>query len=312
MLGGFAGGLLSAFLVLALMPLFEAFGFVTDYRLMELASLNHPLLRQLMLRAPGSYHHSVVVGSLAEAACEAIGANALLARVASYFHDIGKSLQPQFFVENQGSGGNRHDRLDPYTSAEVIVAHVVEGGRLAREHGLPKPIVDNIYMHHGTGLLPYFYRKAVDEAGDAAKVDTARFRYPGPMPSTREAGVIMLADKVEAATRTIRQPTEEAFRAMIGRIVDSVMADGQFEACPLTFAEIRQVTDSFVKTLMGIYHHRIEYPDTASISQQGASLPAVIPLDRARRAVAAAADEDETDPNTDYESVEHLPRSPNR
>jgi len=265
-----------------------------------------------------------VVGSLAEAGCEAVGANALLARVASYFHDIGKSLNPQYFVENQGSGGNRHDRLDPYTSADVIIAHVVEGARLADEHNLPQPIRDNIRMHHGTGLLPYFFRRACDDAEDGAVVDEKRFRYPGPKPNTREAGIIMLADKIEAATRTIRQPNESNIRAMIRKIVDSVMADGQFEECPLTFAEIHVITDSFVKTLLGIYHHRIEYPETAAISQstdQGVgatpAVPAVagvIPIRPVGRRVAtrgagAGEGSQAQTGSADYESVEHLPGS---
>jgi putative nucleotidyltransferase with HDIG domain len=272
MLFALAGGILSAFMVLGLTPLFESLGFVTDYRLMELANLNHPLMRQLMLRAPGSYHHSVMVGSLSEAAAEAIGANALQAKVAAYFHDIGKALKPQYFVENQGKGGNRHEGLDPLTSAQIIISHVTEGGRMGAEHNLPKPILDNIWMHHGSGILQYFYAKARDLADidgrDPDDVTEAPFRYPGPKPSTREAGIIMLADKVEAATRTIKSPTEDNVRAMISRIVSSVMADGQFSECPLTFQEIHTIADTFVTVLLGIYHQRIEYPQTAEISGQ--------------------------------------------
>ncbi len=263
------GGVLSSFVVLGLMPVFEVMGFVTDYRLMELANLNHPLLRQLMIRAPGTYHHSIVVGSLAEAGCEAIGANALQARVAAYFHDIGKGMRPQFFVENQREGVNRHDQLDPQTSASIIISHVVDGGRLAREHKLPKPIIDNIHMHHGTGILQYFYMKARELADDSSSVSESEFRYPGPKPDTREAGVIMLADKVEAATRTIRSPNEANIRAMIGQIISSVIADGQFEHCPLTLQEIHTVSNTFVRVLVGIYHHRIEYPTTRGISLAG-------------------------------------------
>lgn len=263
----FLGGLLSSFLVLGLMPAFERAGFVTDYRLMELANLNHPLMRQLMLRAPGSYHHSVVVGSLSEAACEAIGANALQTRVAAYFHDIGKSLKPQYFVENQGSGGNKHNGLDPYTSAAIIISHVTDGVALAHKHRLPKPCVDNILMHHGTGLLQYFYAKAVSEAGgDASQVDESAFRYPGPRPDSKESGILMLADKVEAATRTIKEPTEEKFRSMVHNILNSIMADNQFEDCPLTFQELYAITDAMVGVLVGIHHQRIEYPQTAHLS----------------------------------------------
>lgn len=273
----FAGGVASAFLVLGLVPLFEAVGFVTDYRLMELANLNHPLLRQLMLRAPGSYHHSVIVGTLAEAGAQAIGANALLAKVASYFHDIGKAVKPQYFVENQQGGVNRHVGLDPYTSAHIIVSHVIDGGRMAREHGLPQPILDNIYMHHGTGILQYFYATACEQADDPSRVDPEAFRYPGPKPSTREAGVIMLADKVEAATRTLKVPDEDNLRAMINRIVNSVVADGQFSECPLTFREIHTLADTFTTVLVGIYHQRVEYPQTADLSRAGAAGAAAAP-----------------------------------
>lgn len=273
MIFAICGGLLSGFMALALIPLFEALGFVTDYRMMELASLNHPMMRNLMLRAPGTYHHSVIVGTLAEAACEAIGANSLQAKIAAYFHDIGKVTKPQYFIENQQGGPNRHDSLDPDSSAQTIISHVTEGARLAKEYGLPKPIIDNIYMHHGTGLLQYFFAKAQMEADDPKTVLESRFRYPGPKPSTREAGVIMLADKVEAATRTIRSPNEENIRAMINRIINSVMSDNQFSDCPLTFREIYTIADTFVAVLLGIYHHRIEYPQTASISQRSKNEP---------------------------------------
>jgi cyclic-di-AMP phosphodiesterase PgpH len=335
------GGLLSASLVLALVPLFESVGFVTDYRLMELANLNHPLLRQLMLRAPGTYHHSVLVGTLAEAACEAIGANALRAKVASYFHDIGKSLKPQYFVENQRDNVNQHDGLDPHSSAHIIISHVVDGGRMAREHRLPKPIIDNIYMHHGTGLLQYFYRTAKERAEDVSLVREEAFRYPGPKPDTREAGVIMLADKVEAATRTIREPNEENIRRMISRIISSVMADDQFSECPLTFQEIHQIHETFVRVLLGIYHQRIEYASTKDVSSASSTSGArgkipppppptkiatiTLEIEPATKAAAEpvippveievdslsdvhSADEEPSDV-VDYESLEHLPGS---
>lgn len=313
------GGVLSGFLVLALVPLFELLGFVTDNRMMELASLNHPLLRQLMLRAPGTYHHSVIVGTLAEAGCEVIGANSLQAKIASYFHDVGKSQRPRYFVENQRGGANPHGELEPADSAAILVGHVVEGARLAREHKLPKPIIDNILMHHGTGIIQYFFDKARAQADDPRTVDEASYRYPGPKPSTREAGVIMLADKVEAATRTIRNPTEDNIRAMIQRIVTSVLNDAQFTACPLTFQEIHAVTETFVKVLVGIHHQRIEYPDTASISQAPAVRPKpaaddyeavhnVVELDPvAMNAASRWHQDDLTDETTDYESLRNLP-----
>lgn len=259
-------GLVHAAFALATVPMFELLGFITDYKLLELANLNHPLLRQLMLRAPGTYHHSVIVGSLSEAACEAIGANALLARVACYFHDIGKGVKPQYFVENQRDEPSRHERLSPAQSAAVIINHVRDGGQLARQHQLPRPITDQIYMHHGTGLIQYFYAKAKEQLPEGETLDEAPFRYPGPKPDSREAGVIMLADKVEAACRTIREPTEARIRAMIQQIINSVMVDGQFEDCPLTLRELYLIGDTFTNVLLGIYHHRIEYPQTAAIA----------------------------------------------
>ncbi len=315
------GGLLSGVLVLALVPVFEQLGFTTDFKMLELASLNHPLMRQLLLRAPGTYHHSAIVGTLAEAACEAIGANSLQAKIAAYFHDIGKALKPAYFVENQRGGVNRHDDLDPLSSAAVIISHVTEGARLAREHKLPEPILDNIVMHHGTGLLQFFFAKAQMEAEDPASIDESMFRYPGPKPNTREAGVVMLADKVEAATRTIQNPNEENIRAMINRIINSVMADDQFSECPLTFREIYTIADTFVRVLLGIYHQRIEYPETRSISRSGAEeprsiagTPGTITLDLERPPVpgqmassglwndAVLAEEE------DYEAVRNLPQ----
>lgn len=320
------GGLFSAVLVLVLVPVFEGLGFVTDWRMLELASLNHPLMRNLMLRAPGTYHHSVVVGTLAEAACEAIGANGLQAKVAAYFHDIGKVVKPQFFIENQRGGHNRHADVDPLTSAQIIIGHVVHGHRMAREHKLPKPIVDNILMHHGTGLLQYFYARAA-AAMPGQPVDDAAFRYPGPKPNNREAGVIMLADKVEAATRTVRHPTEANVRAMIHKIINSVMADDQFSDCPLTFKEISVVSEVFVRVIVGIYHQRVDYPQTAALSLGGVPRDAagalgVPPPSRERReavtgitleldggSLARTADGflPEVDDGTDYESVRYLP-----
>ncbi len=266
-------GLVNAIIAVGSLPAFEVFGFLTDHKLLELASLDHPLLRQLMLRAPGTYHHSVIVGTLSEAACEAIGANALLARVACYFHDIGKGLKPQYFVENQRDGASRHDRLSPEASAAVIIQHVLEGAALARQYKLPEPIIDNIFMHHGTGLIQYFHARAQEAAGPGVRVDEQLFRYPGPKPDTREAGVIMIADKVEAACRTIQHPSEDRIRAMIQQIIGAVLSDGQLEDCPLTLKELFVIEGSFTNVLMGIHHHRVEYPATRAISS--GKLPAV-------------------------------------
>ncbi len=301
------GGVASAGVVLVALPVFEAAGYVTDYRLMELANINHPLLRQLLQRAPGSYHHSVNVGTLAETACEAIGANGLRARVAAYFHDVGKSLQPAWFVENQLDGVNRHDNVQPEVSAQIIIRHVVDGAKLAREHSLPQPVIDNILMHHGTGLLPYFYEAARQAAKDGEPVDEAAFRYPGPKPNSREAGVIMLADKVEAASRTLSHPDERNIRGLITRVINSVMADGQFSDCPLTVREIHIVYEAFVRVLIGFHHHRIAYPETADLARAGARTvnPQTITLELPSPPALPAPDDLG---DRDYESVEHLPR----
>lgn len=254
------GGLFSAFMVLALVPLFEMVGYLTDYKLLELANLNHPLIRQLMLRAPGSYHHSIIVATLSEAGAQAIGGNALLTRVCCYFHDVGKAIKPQYFIENQRSGPSRHAHLEPRVSARIIVNHVLDGAAIARQYKLPEPIVNGIFMHHGTGLIQYFYAKALEAAGPGEVVDEADFRYPGPRPNTREHGIIMLADKVEAACRSIKEPTPEKLREMIQKVVNITIEDGQLEDCPLTLAELYAVVETFTHTLVGIYHQRIEYP----------------------------------------------------
>ncbi|MCB9779402.1 MAG: HDIG domain-containing protein [Alphaproteobacteria bacterium] len=256
----FLGGLLSGGMVLVLVPIFELMGFVTDYKLIELANLNHPLLRQLMLRAPGTYHHSVIMGSLCESAAEAIGANPLLTRVACYFHDIGKALQPQFFIENQRGGPNPHDRLAPLQSARAIRAHVVDGQAVAEQYKLPRPVVDGIAMHHGTSLIKYFYVKAIEQAEPGVPIDDSEFRYPGPIPDTKEAGIMLLADRCEAACRTLKEPSAGNIRAMVQKLVNDAVTDGQLENCPLTVQELYKIVDSFTETLLGIYHHRIEYP----------------------------------------------------
>jgi len=256
----FMGGNLSAIIVLGLVPMFELFGFVTDYKLLELANLNHPLLKQLMLRAPGTYHHSVIVGSLAESAAESIGCNALQTRVSCYFHDIGKAVKPNYFIENLRDAPNPHDRLAPHQSARIIINHMLDGVAIAKQYKLPKPILDGILMHHGTGIIEYFYAKALEQAGPDVEVDPSHYRYPGELPDTRETGIIFLADRVEAACRSLQDPTQETIRAMIQKLVNNAVMDGQLEHCPLTIRELYTVVDTFANTLLGIYHHRIEYP----------------------------------------------------
>lgn len=303
---GFLGGLGSSFMVLALVPVFEQFGYLTDYKLLELANLNHPLLRQLMLRAPGTYHHSIIVATLSEAAAEAIQGNALLTRVCCYFHDIGKAVKPHYFIENQRDAPNRHNRLDPRVSARIIINHVLDGGAIARQYKLPKPVVDNVYMHHGTGLIQYFYAKAIERAQPGEAPDERDFRYPGPRPDTREAGIIMLADKVEAASRTVKDPNPDNLREMIQKLVNSTIEDGQFEECPLTLKEIYTVIDTFTHTLLGIYHQRIEYPGLPRhrvSGKPGETRSAVITLEVPGPLTRPGL----TDPGPDEEDLDHEP-----
>ena len=259
---GLLGGLLAAVVVSAVLPLLESiFKRTTDIKLLELASLNHPLLRQLIMHAPGTYHHSMLVGTLAEAAAEAVGANALLARVGSYYHDIGKMLTPEYFVENQAGRGNKHDRLSPSMSALIIMAHVKDGIKLAKEYKLPQRIIDMIPQHHGTNLITYFYNKAKElEDPTVQQVHEGDYRYPGPKPQTREAAIVMLADKVEAASRVLAEPTPQRISGLVQRIVSNIFMDGQLDECDLTLRDLQKINHAFARTLIAIYHHRVEYP----------------------------------------------------
>jgi putative nucleotidyltransferase with HDIG domain len=258
----FIGGVLATMIASVLLPLFEwAFEVTTDIKLLELSDLNLPLLRQLAERAPGTYHHSIMVGLLAEAAAEAIGADALFARVACYYHDIGKTVRPSYFVENQSYMENRHDRLSPRMSSIVLANHVKQGIELAKQYKLPPRIISIIPQHHGTGLMKYFYYKACESGhGSPAARLEQEFRYPGPKPQSKEAAIIMIADSVEAAARTIEEPTPAKLRNMVSTIIARLRDDGQFDECNITLGELKLVAESFVKVLMGIHHHRIAYP----------------------------------------------------
>jgi putative nucleotidyltransferase with HDIG domain len=259
---GFVGGLLATMVASILLPAFEwAFGITTDIKLLELSNLNLPLLRQLAERAPGTYHHSIMVGLLAEAAAEAIGGDSLFARVACYYHDIGKMVRPSYFVENQTYMGNRHDGLSPRMSSLVLANHVKQGIELARTYKLPARIISIIPQHHGTGLMKFFYYKAreTSEDPDSSTLEH-EFRYPGPRPQTREAAIIMIADSVEAAARTIKTPTPAKLRNMIDTIIARIRDDGQLDESNITLRELNIVAESFVKVLTGIHHHRIDYP----------------------------------------------------
>ena len=262
MLCGFGSGLLATMTASVLLPAYEwIFEIATDIKLLELSNLNLPLLKKLAENAPGTYHHSIMVGLLAESAAEAIGGDALFARVACYYHDIGKVLRPTYFVENQSYLENRHDKLSPRMSSIVLANHVKQGIELARQHKLPSRIIAIIPQHHGTGLMKFFYYKAREEAGliDAAALEQ-QFRYPGPKPQTREAAIIMIADSVEAAARTVKEPTPSKLRNMIDTIIARIRDDGQFDECNITMRELSCVAEAFVKVLTGIYHHRIAYP----------------------------------------------------
>jgi hypothetical protein len=257
----FLGGVSTAVLVSAILPVLEAgFHRTTDIRLLELASGNIPVLRRLALEAPGTYHHSIVVGSLAEAAAEAIGANAVFCRTAALYHDIGKLTKTSYFVENQ-TQGNRHDQLSPRMSALVIANHVKEGIELAREMNLPQEIVDIIPQHHGTKLITYFYEKAKRRLDpDLGAVSEREYRYPGPKPQTREAGIIMIADAVEAASRTLEDPNPARLNGVIRQIVDYIFLDGQLNECDLTLRDLDKIASSFHRVLVGIHHQRVSYP----------------------------------------------------
>jgi putative nucleotidyltransferase with HDIG domain len=258
----FAGGLLTATFVSVMLPIFEwAFGITTDIKLLELSNLDNPLLRELALRSPGTYHHSVILGHLAEAAAKEVGGNPLLAMVASLYHDIGKVKMPEYFVENQAGSYNRHERLPPNMSALILKNHVKEGVEMAKEAGLPSEIIDIIREHHGTRIITYFYEKAKKlaspELGDIREED---FRYPGPKPRSKEAGIMMLADVVEAASRTLEEPTAARIKGLIKKIVVDTLLDGQLDECPLTFVDLERISVVFARLLVGIYHERVDYP----------------------------------------------------
>ncbi len=259
--------IVSAGLALLFVPVFEWFtGITTDQTLLEFADPNRKLLKRLSLEAPGTYAHTINVANLAEAAGTAIGANGLLCRVGTYYHDVGKVLEPQYFIENQHGGINPHDRLDPAISAAVLRRHVAEGLRLARQEKLPAAIAAFIAEHHGTQRIGFFYGKALEQA-EEEDVDETEFRYTGPKPQSKETAVLLLADPVESVARTLRDPTPERIRAMVDAIVDSRVEGGQLDEAPLTFAQISLVKEQFATVLEAMYHRRIDYPETAHLSR---------------------------------------------
>lgn len=257
-----AGAILSTLLLLALSPVVEfLFGYTSRFKLMELMSLEQPLLQSLMVNAPGTYHHCLIVANMAEAGAKAIGANPLLAKVAALYHDIGKLKNPQYFIENQFGCENRHDKLAPSMSALILTAHVKKGAELAAAHKLGPEIVDLIQQHHGTRLIAFFYQKALSQVGDKSEsVREDDFRYPGPRPQTREAGIILLADAIEASSRTLVDPTPSRIRGHIQKLVRSVFNEGQLDESDLSLKDLHVLSETFQRILTGIFHQRIHYP----------------------------------------------------
>ena len=264
-LAGFSllnGGLSASLTLAGFYLLGTLFDITTSLQLMELARPTHPLLRQLLLKAPGTYHHSILVSNLAEEAVGRIGADALLARVGAYYHDIGKTVRPYFFVDNQVEGVNVHERLDPRTSAQIVISHVEDGLDLAKKYRLPSKVRDFIPQHQGTALATYFYRQALESEGD--KVNEEEFRYPGPKPQTKETAIVMLADSCEAAVRAERPDSLEGIEELVRKVIGGKMLDGQLDECDLTLRDLDEVRNAFVKILQGVFHPRIKYPEEAA------------------------------------------------
>ena len=257
----FIGGVLSGIFALGILPFLEGtFNEVTTLKLLELSNPNHPLLKKLLMEAPGTYHHSMLVANLAEMASEEVGANSVIVRIGSYYHDVGKTERPYFFGENQMGGENPHNHMTPNLSAKIIISHVKDGIELARKYNLPKVIQDIIGEHHGTTLVKYFYYTMKNNSENPEEVKEENYRYPGPIPNSKEAGIIMLADSVEAAVRSIKEPSEDKIKEMINNIISDKLSCGQLNDCNLTIKDIEKIKKCFLTALNGIYHHRIEYP----------------------------------------------------
>lgn len=263
LIGAGLNAILSPILAYGLLIFYEkVFRVATDLVFLELSDFNNPLLRDLSSKAPGTFHHSIIMGNLSEQAAKEIGANQILARVGCYYHDIGKIVNPDYFVENQ-MDSNKHEELNPSLSAKMIIAHVKNGIKLAERFRLPKEIINFIPMHHGTNLVSYFYEKARTEEGEIDTTHEYIYRYPGPKPQTKETGIVMLADSVEAATRSIEDPTPAKLETQISEIIRARFLDGELDECDLTLKDLIKIKQSFLKTIVGIHHHRIKYPETA-------------------------------------------------
>ncbi len=257
-------GCICGVVVAGVLSVFEfMFDRITNISLLEMADFNSPVLKKLMLEAPGTYHHSLVVGNLAEAACEAVNANALLARIGAYYHDIGKIEKAEYFIENQNLGSSKHEDLAPSMSRLVIINHVKEGEVLARRHRLNTRIIDFICQHHGTSLVYYFYHRALENKEEDQKIPEEGFRYSGPKPRSKETAIVLLADSVEAATRSLREPTPNRIEQEVHKIVNNKFIDGQLDECDLTLRDLEKISGIFIRLLASIYHSRVTYPETS-------------------------------------------------
>lgn len=254
-------GFVSAFVVIATCKIFEScFGVLTNFSLLELSDFNHPLLKKMTLEAPGTYHHSLVVSNLAEAAADAIGAHALLTRVGACYHDIGKTVKPEYFTENQLYGGNKHDDLEPSMSRLVILNHVKEGIELAKRYKLDRRIIDFIPQHHGTSLIYYFYQRAL-EANQSEAIEESNFRYPGPKPQSRETAIVLLADSAEGAVRALEDSTPSRIDEVVRKVINNKFIDGQLDECTLTLRDMEIIAATFIRILSAMHHSRIKYPE---------------------------------------------------
>lgn len=279
---GFLGGILSSMVAMMVIPVLESvFNYTTDVKLLELSNLNHPLLKEMIVKSPGTYHHSMLVGSMVEAAAEEIGANPLLGKVMCYYHDIGKMEHSNYFIENQKPGHNPHDHISPYMSKTLLIAHVKDGVELGFKYRLGKPIIDGIIQHHGTTLISYFYNKALDAAeGSSKEVSEEEFRYPGPKPQFREAALCMLADSIEAAARSLDEPTPVRLQNIVRNIIQRKFMDGQLDECSLTLKDLSKVESSFTRILLGIYHQRIDYPRASGGGAAESSPPSLFAVNK--------------------------------
>ncbi len=283
MAAGFAllSGIVVITLVSALLPLFEySFNLTTDISLLELLDLNQPLMRELLIEAPGTYHHSIIVGNLAEAAAEAVGVNPLLARVSAYYHDIGKSKMPEYFIENQIASVSKHDKLAPRMSSLILLSHVKEGVELAKKHKLPQVIIDIIQQHHGSSVQTFFFQKAKEQHDKVAPLTEEDFRYPGPKPQSRVAALVLMADAVEAASRVLTDTSPARVSLLVDRIINHCFIDGQLDDCELTLKDIREIRTHFVYLLTSMYHKRINYPGFDINNEDIHKKPAAIPAPR--------------------------------